>query len=262
MLGSLAKRYESREILGRGDLGTTHLATDVSTGEWVALKIFVDSVDFQGLDGLRYRNRLETARGAVQPNLIVPAEAGLAGGRAYQISPYFPGESLQALLASASGERPWSASDVLTLLGQLASGLDALHVRGLRHGNLKLSNILVSREGEAFAVACGLHVGGKRPFVIIQNTGLLEAGDAFRGTAYNMGIPLVSLVGYRGYHSMAKADDWTDTAATFLEPTLKAWRIPYSVMKDDADIEQIAGAFERAEQTGLPRAVLLTAETV
>ncbi len=122
--------------------------------------------------------------------------------------------------------------------------------------------ILVSREGEAFAVACGLHVGGKRPFVIIQNTGLLEAGDAFRGTAYNMGIPLVSLVGYRGYHSMAKADDWTDTAATFLEPTLKAWRIPYSVMKDDADIEQIAGAFEQAEQTGLPRAVLLTAETV
>ena len=48
--------------------------------------------------------------------------------------------------------------------------------------------ILVTREGEAFAIASGLHVGGKRPLVLIQNTGLLEAGDAFRGTAYNMGV--------------------------------------------------------------------------
>lgn len=126
----------------------------------------------------------------------------------------------------------------------------------------RIEVILVSREGEAFAVACGLHVGGKRPFVVIQNTGLLESGDAFRGTAYNMGIPLVSLIGYRGYHSMAKADDWTDTAATFLEPTLEAWRLPYSLMKGDTDIGQIAAAFEQAEQTGRPRAILLVAETV
>ena len=41
--------------------------------------------------------------------------------------------------------------------------------------------ITVTREGEAFAVAAGLYVGGKKPVIIIQNTGFLESGDAIRG---------------------------------------------------------------------------------
>ena len=61
------------------------------------------------------------------------------------------------------------------------------------HDNIKV--MLVSREGEAFAIASGLLVGGARPLVLIQNTGLFESGDAFRGTAYNMGLPLVALIG-------------------------------------------------------------------
>ena len=34
--------------------------------------------------------------------------------------------------------------------------------------------INVSREGEAFALASGLYLGGKKPIVLIQNTGFLE----------------------------------------------------------------------------------------
>src|SRR5688572_19701884 len=41
--------------------------------------------------------------------------------------------------------------------------------------------VAVTREGEAFAVASGLWVGGAVPLVLIQNTGLLESGDALRG---------------------------------------------------------------------------------
>jgi len=41
-----------------------------------------------------------------------------------------------------------------------------------------LDSLIVSREGEAFAIASGLWLGGKRPVVVIQNTGLLESGDS------------------------------------------------------------------------------------
>src|SRR5436189_3844367 len=40
--------------------------------------------------------------------------------------------------------------------------------------------VRVCREGEAFGVAAGLYLGGKWPVVIIQCTGLFEAGDALR----------------------------------------------------------------------------------
>ena len=117
--------------------------------------------------------------------------------------------------------------------------------------------ITVSREGEAFAIASGLYVGGKRPVVLIQNTGFLESGDAIRGTAINMKVPLVTLIGYRGFHSMGANDDFVDTAATFLEPTLKAWGIPYNTIVTDDDVGYISDAFREAEETSLPSAVLI-----
>lgn len=120
-----------------------------------------------------------------------------------------------------------------------------------------LEVITVTREGEAFAIAAGLYVGGKRPVIIIQNTGLLESGDALRGTLVNMRLPVVVFVGYRGYHNRAPDGTWVDSVATFLEPTLKAWNLSYHILETDADIPCIREAFETAVTTSHPTAVLL-----
>lgn len=124
----------------------------------------------------------------------------------------------------------------------------------------ELEVIQVSREGEAFGLASGLYLGGRRPMVVIQNTGLLEAGDAFRGTAYNMRIPLVVLIGYRGYEGLQSGAGRVDTAALFTEPTLGAWNIPHSTLLTAADLGQIPAAFERAAATSLPAALLFAGE--
>lgn len=117
--------------------------------------------------------------------------------------------------------------------------------------------ITVTREGEAFAIASGLYVGGKKPVIIIQNTGFLESGDAIRGTVVNMQVPVVVFIGYRGYHNRDKDGHWVDSVATFLEPTLKAWNLPYEMLETDSDLPCIASAFEQATKTSLPTAVLL-----
>ncbi|MEE2659763.1 MAG: thiamine pyrophosphate-binding protein [Candidatus Latescibacterota bacterium] len=157
--------------------------------------------------------------------------------------------------------------------------VDALKANGVTHvvglpdnGSRALFELLwadsnidvigVTREGEAFAVASGMYLGGYKPVVIIQNTGFLETGDAFRGTAYNMGLPLVMLMGYRGIKTMQSGTARVDTAATFFEPTLKAWDIPYSVLDDDNQTRgQIDEAFALANERSLPAAVLLATET-
>lgn len=122
--------------------------------------------------------------------------------------------------------------------------------------------ILVTHEGEAFSLASGLLLGGEIPLVVIQNTGFLESGDAFRGTAFNMGLPLVMLVGYRGYASMRSGTAPVDTAATFFEPTLKAWRIPYYMMQTTSEIGLISTAFSKAAETSSPTAVIYPGECV
>ena len=145
------------------------------------------------------------------------------------------------------------------VLGVPDNGSCVLYERLWDHDTIEV--ILTSREGEAYGLASGLYLGGAHPLVLIQNTGFLEAGDALRGTAYNMGIPLVMLVGYRGYATMAPGAPRVDTAATFFEPTLKAWNIPYTAMHTDDDCGQIDAAFAKAQETSLPTAVLLVAET-
>ena len=117
--------------------------------------------------------------------------------------------------------------------------------------------ITVTREGEAFAIASGLYVGGKKPVIIIQNTGFLESGDAIRGTVFNMRVPVVVFIGYRGYNNRDADGQWIDSVASFLEPTLKAWNLPYEMLETDNDISCIRRAFEKTEATSLPAAVLL-----
>lgn len=122
--------------------------------------------------------------------------------------------------------------------------------------------ITVTREGEAFAIASGLYVGGKKPVIIIQNTGFLESGDAIRGTVVNMQVPVVVFIGYRGYHNRDSDGQWVDSVATFLEPTLKAWKLPYEMLETDSDVPCIARAFEQAAETSLPAAVLLIGHSI
>ena len=117
--------------------------------------------------------------------------------------------------------------------------------------------IPVAREGEAIPIAAGLWVAGQRPVISIQNAGLFEAGDALRGLGIGINLPLVMFIGYRGYTRHA---DTPDTAARILEPYLHLWGIDYYTVESDDDLQLVPLAFERAEATSLPVAVLIGTE--
>ena len=95
------------------------------------------------------------------------------------------------------------------------------------------SVVPVCREGEAFAIAAGLWGGGARPIVLIQSTGLFEAGDSLRNIVFELEVPIDMIVGYRGYSGKLNAGQ-PDTARHYLEPILNAWNVPYD-MVDEAD---------------------------
>jgi sulfopyruvate decarboxylase subunit alpha len=120
-----------------------------------------------------------------------------------------------------------------------------------------LTLVGVNREGLAFSAASGIYAGGKTPLILIQNTGLMESGDSMRGWTMQMEVPVVLMVGYRGYtrHGVN-----TDTAATYTERFLNAFNIQYYLVEEDADAERISIAFEQAKKTKQPVAVLVADE--
>jgi sulfopyruvate decarboxylase TPP-binding subunit len=120
-----------------------------------------------------------------------------------------------------------------------------------------ISLVPICREGESMAIAAGLWVGGERPVVMVQNTGFFESGDSIRGLALDLKIPMVIMIGYRGW---TRHGATPDSAARYTEPILHAWGINYYLIETDEDADRISSAFQEAEETRRPVACLMGSE--
>ena len=112
----------------------------------------------------------------------------------------------------------------------------------------------VGREGHACSIAAGLAAGGAKPMILIQNTGMMESGDSLRGWLLSLEIPVVLMVGYRGWtrHGVT-----SDTAATYTEPFINVYGLQYYLVENNADAPRISVAFEEAAKTKRPVVVLV-----
>ncbi len=104
------------------------------------------------------------------------------------------------------------------------------------------------REGEGVAIAAGLILGGKKPVMLYQNAGLYEAGDSIRLVSFELRLPLLMIIGYRGWRG-------TDSAGIIFEPTLDAWGIKYYLVQSDEDVEKVSIGDKEAQETNKPVAI-------
>ena len=115
--------------------------------------------------------------------------------------------------------------------------------------------VRVCREGEAWAVAAGLLLGGASPVVMIQCTGLFESGDALRNVLHDWKLPIFSIIGYRSYLNQDTIPG--DSCLVFTEPILDAWRIEYRLITRPEQIGEIGDHFRASRREGRPGAALI-----
>jgi sulfopyruvate decarboxylase TPP-binding subunit len=82
----------------------------------------------------------------------------------------------------------------------------------------------------------------------------MESGDSLRGWGLGLNIPVVLMIGYRGWTRYGVTHD---TAATYTERFLHAFGINYYLVENNADAPRISVAFEEARKTKRPVAVLV-----
>jgi len=113
--------------------------------------------------------------------------------------------------------------------------------------------VRVCREGEAWAIAMGLSLGGARPLVMIQCTGLFDSGDSLRNALYDFGVPLFAVIGYRS--ALNKAAN--DSARTFTEPNLKSWGLDYRLIDAPEKLPELAAHYAVCREAQKPGVVLI-----
>jgi sulfopyruvate decarboxylase subunit alpha len=111
----------------------------------------------------------------------------------------------------------------------------------------------VAREGEAWGLAAGLHIGGKQPLIIMQTTGLFESGDALRNALFDLQLPLYAVIGYRSY----LIEDSTDTARHFAEPILRAWGLDYVLLTRPDELPRLGEHLLQCRAAGKPGVALV-----
>jgi sulfopyruvate decarboxylase subunit alpha len=119
-------------------------------------------------------------------------------------------------------------------------------------GDSRFKLVRICREGEAWTIAAGLHMGGAKPMVVMQSTGLFESGDALRNVYFDLGLPIWSLIGYRSYLLTQS----TDSAKRFCEPILKAWALDY-LLVEKPDVDVMLRHWRQTAEAGKPGVVLM-----
>jgi TOMM system kinase/cyclase fusion protein len=155
------KRFELRERLGSGGMGTVFLAFDTLLDRTVALKFLTGA---GAEDDVVERLRLEaraTAR-LNHENIVRIFDLGSADGVPFLAMEYVDGQPLATV--AARGEI--DALRAVRIMADVARGLAHAHRMGIVHRDLKPSNVILARDGRAkildFGIATvGAWLGGR-----------------------------------------------------------------------------------------------------
>lgn len=143
--GSLFGRYEIERELGRGGFGVVYLATDTNPQltRKVALKVLDEALGAQASFRERFFRESRLASALDHPNIVAIHDAGEHEGALYIAMRYVEGTDLRAAIASRDSLDPRKTMSIIT---QVAAGLDAAHAAGVIHRDVKPANVLLTTD--------------------------------------------------------------------------------------------------------------------
>lgn len=208
---ALAEKFSQLVPLAQGATGMLFRATHVETGVSGVLKLVHAAVSGTGTERMRLKRELRkqtTLPGAV---LAPPIDGGEDGKQLWLFREYVEGVSLSlhvATLAAAGEAMPIAHS--LSIVAQVAVGLDELHRNGLLHRDLKPAHVVLDFASNDAADAApkvrlidaGLppRIGAEGVFDLMGTPGYMSPEQAagrivsFRSDLYSLGCIFHELV--------------------------------------------------------------------
>ncbi len=190
----IAGRYRVVRRVGSGGMGTVYEALDGESSSPVAIKTLRVDADFE----VRARTRLLREAYALSevrhPAVVRYIDHGTSPEHGpFLVMAWVVGETLDERLR-AGGVGP---IDALALVRRLASGLSAVHARGVVHRDLKPGNVMLP--------------GGDVAQAVLVDFGVARVGSGVTGTGDHVGTP--RYMAPEQIRSARSVDDRTDVFA-------------------------------------------------
>jgi DNA-binding response OmpR family regulator len=216
-------RFELREVMGQGSMGTVFKGWDTKLERFVAVKTVRAGVATAGFwDGDLVRRLVAEATMIARFNhlhVVTVYDVREAADAAYIVMEFVDGITLQDLIAHLSRLGP---ETTVPLLAALAGALAAAHAAHLVHRDVKPGNVLLGRDAAVkltdFGIASFLSSGVKGG--VIGTPGFLPP-ETLRGDAIQPSVDLFAL-GALAYRALAGRPAFSGKSADeILANTLK-----------------------------------------
>src|SRR6266849_1097537 len=149
--GTHLGRYEIRSKLGAGGMGEVYLAQDTTLDRKIALKILPADLAANQDRMRRFTQEARAAAALNHPNIATIHEIGESDGVNFIAMEFIDGHTFSDVIQSETDLRK-----LVRYLQHVAEGLSKAHAAGIVHRDLKPDNIMVTRDGHAKILDCGV----------------------------------------------------------------------------------------------------------
>jgi tetratricopeptide (TPR) repeat protein/predicted Ser/Thr protein kinase len=146
-------RYEIRQVLGEGGMGTVYKAWDREVEHLVALKLIRTDLADEPVVLARFKQELLTARQVTHRNVIRIYDLSELDGMKFITMEFVEGGDLRKLLHQ---KRKLPPEEAVEIMRQVCLALEAAHGAGIIHRDLKPQNIMQDRQGRILVMDFGL----------------------------------------------------------------------------------------------------------
>lgn len=140
-IGSTLGGYRIEGIIAQGGMGVVYRATQLRLDRTVALKVITPALANDPSFRDRFDRESTVTASIDHPHVVPVHEANEVDGLLYIVMRYVEGQDLGSVISDSGRLDPARAA---RLTAQVGAALDAAHLRGMVHRDVKPGNILVS----------------------------------------------------------------------------------------------------------------------
>jgi eukaryotic-like serine/threonine-protein kinase len=215
-------KYEIQDVLGKGAMGVVYKGYDRAIARGVAIKVIakasLEPAELQHVTK-RFRHEAQAVGRLVHPRIVQIYDYGEDDEIAYIVMELVNGKTLHEHL---SQEGSYEIREAGEIIRQVLDGIGYAHSEGVVHRDLKLSNILINKDGRIKISDFGI--------ARIESSNLTQVGDVL-GTPYCMAPEqflgqdvnaLVDLyaIGVIAYELLTGVKPFSGNAATVMQQVL------------------------------------------
>ncbi len=148
----LLPHYEIHSLIASGGMGAVYKGCQKDLDRMVAIKILPPEAGDDAESLTRFRSEARAMAKLNHPNIVSIYDFGAVDGQGYFVMEYVEGKNVHELIVDGAV----APELALNLLSQVCDALSYAHAKGIVHGDIKPSNVVVDADGVVKLLDFGL----------------------------------------------------------------------------------------------------------